>query len=77
MQEFRHGSHRFSNYGENIAFTNEDGIDGFRTGTRFQQALCGGELELPLETKEIIGSYLMDKHRNPQSLHDFHVIDLL
>lgn len=76
MHELKHSSHRFSNYEENVHFLNEDGIDVFLTGARFQHCLSCTELEFQLETKEMIESALSEKRKHPQSFHDFSFLDL-
>lgn len=77
MHEHKHSSHRFSNYEENVAFPNEDGIEVFLTGARFQQCLFCTETELQAEIKEIIEAALSEKRKHPQSLKDQFYIDLL
>lgn len=76
MHELRHSSHRFSNNEENIAFLNEDGIDVFLSGERFQHCLLTGETKLQIETMEIVGMTLHEKRMHPQSRSDLSFIDL-
>ncbi|MGJ7921533.1 hypothetical protein [Neobacillus sp. LXY-4] len=75
MHEHKHSSHRFSNYEVNVEFPNEDGIDVFLTGARFQHCLSCTESDLHVEAKEIIGAYLSEKRKHPQSLKDFSFMD--
>ncbi|WP_318508891.1 hypothetical protein [Bacillus sp. T3] len=75
MHELKHSSHRFSTYEENVLFLNEDGIDVFLTGARFQHCLSCADLDLQVENKEIIESALSEKRRHPQSFNDFSYMD--
>jgi hypothetical protein len=77
MHEHKHSSHRFSNYEENAAFPNEDGIEVFQTGARFQHCLYCNETEIQAEVKGLIESALFEKRKHPQSLKDQFFVDFI
>jgi hypothetical protein len=77
MHEHKHSSHRFSNYEMSAAFPNEDGIDVFLAGARFQHCLASAESDIQMELKESIEASLIEKRKHPQSLKDLSFRDLL
>ncbi|WP_147534866.1 hypothetical protein [Bacillus marasmi] len=76
MHEPRQSSHRFSIFEENLACLNEDGIDVFLTGERFQHYLSIAESKLQTESMEIVGMKFNEKRMNPQSMNDMTFFDL-
>lgn len=76
MSEKKHSSLRFSNYEESVAFSNEDGIDVFQTGSRFQQCLGCGQSELRNNNKDVVQAFLPEKRKHPQSSNNFFFMDL-
>jgi hypothetical protein len=76
MYETNHSLHRFSNYEVSVTFTNDDGIDVFQTGARFQQCLGCGQTELRNNNRDVIQAFLTEKRKHPQSSGNQSLIDL-
>ena len=78
MRESKNCHHRFSIHGEDLGFLNDDGINVFVAGARFQKTISCGHMEFPVENNEVIVSSLIEsrsRSQTPKSL-SFHLINV-
>jgi len=64
MSESKTCHHRFSLHEESVGFTNNDGVNKFNAGSRFQKAITCGHFELPVEHNEMIEVNQSEKRNN-------------
>lgn len=64
MSESKTCHHRFSMHEEGVGFTNNDGVDIFNAGSRFQKSITCGHIELPVEHNDMIEANQIEKRNN-------------